>query len=214
MSITSRQVKNKKNADGVATGRSGTVYDVSIKYKTGEGYKTYNKRGFTTKQEATQHEAEMKIKLNNPTYMPMDAANSKQTVKEYLETWVEAHGKANLRPSTLAGYRGYIKNHIVPNLGHIQLKQLTPAMIDDMFQKLYDKGLSHSSVRYTQRILSVALEHARKYRYIDTNPARDIITKFGKQGKTPDPYTIPQMQQLISYTTGTFWEMPVMLGCG
>jgi len=212
MSITSRQVKNKKNADGVATGRSGTVYDVSIKYKTGEGYKTYNKRGFTTKQEATQHEAEMKIKLNNPTYMPMDAANSKQTVKEYLETWVEAHGKANLRPSTLAGYRGYIKNHIVPNLGHIQLKQLTPAMIDDMFQKLYDKGLSHSSVRYTQRILSVALEHARKYRYIDTNPARDIITKFGKQGKTPDPYTIPQMQQLISYTTGTFWEMPVMLG--
>lgn len=212
MSITSRQVKNKKNADGVATGRSGTVYDVSIKYKTGEGYKTYNKRGFTTKQEATQHEAEMKIKLNSPTYMPMDAANSKQTVKEYLETWVEAHGKANLRPSTLAGYRGYIKNHIVPNLGHIQLKQLTPAMIDDMFQKLYDKGLSHSSVRYTQRILSVALEHARKYRYIDTNPARDIITKFGKQGKTPDPYTIPQMQQLISYTTGTFWEMPVMLG--
>lgn len=212
MSIAARQVKNKKNADGVATGRSGTVYDVSIKYKTGEGYKTYNKRGFPTKQEAAQHEAEMKIKLNSPTYMPMDAASSKQTVKEYLETWVEAHGKANLRPSTLAGYRGYIKNHIVPNLGHVQLKQLTPAMIDDMFQKLYDKGLSHSSVRYTQRILSVALEHARKYRYIDTNPARDIITKFGKQGKTPDPYTIPQMQQLISYTTGTFWEMPIMLG--
>ena len=51
-----------------------------------------------------------------------------------------------------------------------------------------------------------------KYRYIDTNPARDIITKFGKQGKTPDPYTVPQMQQLISYTMGTFWEMPIMLG--
>ncbi|NLL76356.1 MAG: tyrosine-type recombinase/integrase [Clostridiales bacterium] len=212
MAISARQVKNKKNADGVATGRSGTVYDVSIKYKTGEGYKTYSKRGFITKQDAVQHEAEMKIKLNSPTYMPMDAANSKQTVKEYLETWVESHGKANLRPSTFASYKGYIKNHIVPHLGHIQLKQLTPAMIDDMFQKLYDKDLSHSSVRYTQRILSVALEHARKYRYIETNPARDIITKFGKQGKTPDPYTIPQMQQLISHTIGTFWEMPVILG--
>lgn len=81
-----------------------------------------------------------------------------------------------------------------------------------MFQKLYAKGLSHSSVRYTQRILSVSLEHARKYRYIDTNPARNIITKFGKQGKTPDPYTVQQMQQFISYTMGTFWEMPVMLG--
>lgn len=212
MAITARQVKNKKNADGVLTGRSGTVYDVNIKYKTGEGYKSYGKRGFLTKQEAAQHEAEMLIKLNSPAYVPTDAANSKQTVKEYLETWVELHGKANLRPSTMASYSGWVKNHVYPNIGHIQLKNLTPAMIDDMLQKLYDKGLSHSSVRYTQRILSVALDHARKYGYIDTNPARNIITKFGKQGKTPDPYTIPQMQQLISYTMGTFWEMPIMLG--
>jgi integrase len=29
------------------------------------------------------------------------------------------------------------------------------------------------------------MEAARKYRYIEHNPARDIITKFGKQGKTP-----------------------------
>ena len=36
MSVVSRQVKNKKNADGVATGKSGVVYDVSIRYKTGE----------------------------------------------------------------------------------------------------------------------------------------------------------------------------------
>lgn len=212
MSIISRQVKNKKNADGVATGRAGTVYDVSIRYKTGTGYKTYNKRGFLTKQDAAKHEAEMKVKLTSPSFVPMDAVNSKQTVKEYLETWVEAYGKANLRPSTYDSYKCYIKNHIVPAIGHVQLKQLTPAMIDDMFQVMFSKGLSNSSVRYAQRILSVSLEHARKYRYIETNPARDIITKFGKQGKTPDPYTIPQMQQLIAHTAGTFWEMPVMLG--
>lgn len=212
MSIISRQVKNKKNADGVATGRAGTVYDVSIRYKMGDGYKTYNKRGFLTKQDAAKHEAEMKVKFNTPSFVPLDTVNSKQTVKEYLETWVEAHGRANLRPSTYDSYKGYIRNHIVPTIGHIQLKQLTPAMIDDMFQMLYDKGLSHSSVRYAQRILSVSLEHARKYRYIETNPARDIITKFGKQGKTPDPYTVPQMQQLIAHTAGTFWEMPVLLG--
>ena len=62
-------------------------------------------------------------------------------------------------------------------IGHVQLKQLTPAMIDNMFQKHFEKGLSQSTVRYTQRILSVSMEAARKYRYIDYNPARDIITK-------------------------------------
>jgi integrase len=85
-------------------------------------------------------------------------------------------------------------------------------MIDALMQSMFDKGLSQSSARYAQRILSVALEHARKYHYIENNPARDIITRFGKQGKTPDPYTIPQMQQLLSLVAGTAWEMPVMLG--
>ncbi|MDD3229302.1 MAG: site-specific integrase, partial [Oscillospiraceae bacterium] len=130
---------------------------------------------------------------------------------EYLEDWVEAHGKANLRPSTFAGYKSHIKNHILPFIGHVQLNQLSPAMIDNMFQQLFDKGLSNSTVRYSQRILSVSLEAARKYRYIETNPARDIITKFGKQGKTPDPYTIEQMQQFMSKIIGTEWEMPVIL---
>lgn len=153
----------------------------------------------------------MKVKLSNPVYTPVVASQGKQTVKEYLEEWVENHGKANLRPSTFAGYKSHIKNQILPYIGHVRLNQLTPAMLDNMFQQLFDKGLSNNTVRYAQRILSVSMEHARKYHYIEHNPARDIITKFGKQGKTPDPYTIEQMQKFMSNVIGTEWEMPVVL---
>jgi integrase len=41
MAVTSRQVRNKRDGDGSLTGRPGTVYDVNIKYKTPDGYKTY-----------------------------------------------------------------------------------------------------------------------------------------------------------------------------
>lgn len=211
MAVSPRQIKNKRDSNGVLTGKPGTVYDVNIKYKTAEGYKPYVKKGFATKKEALQHEAEMKTKLSNPSYTPVAAAQSKMTVKEYMETWVEAHGKANLRPSTFDSYKGYIRNYIVPALGQVPLNQLTPAMIDDLFQKMFAKGLSQSSVKYCQRILSVAFEHARKYRYIETNPARDIITKFGKQGKTPDPYTVEQMRRFMGHVAGTAWEMPIMI---
>jgi len=206
-------VQNKRDADGVPTGKPGTVYDVNIKYNAPDGKKSYAKRGFLTKKEATQHEAEMRTKLQNPVYAAVNTSqSSKLTVKEYLDEWVENHGKANLRPSTFAGYKSHIKNQILPNIGHVQLKQLTPAMLDNMFQKLADTGLSQSTMRYVQRILSVAMEAARKYRYIETNPARDIITKFGKQGKTPDPYTIEQVRQFMSKIIGTEWEMPIVLG--
>ncbi len=211
MAVSARKVQNKRDSNGILTGKPGTVYDVNIKYTSPEGKKTYSKKGFATKKDATQHEAEMKTKLSNPVYTPAIASHGKQAVKEYLEEWVENHGKANLRPSTFASYKSHIKNHIVPYVGHIQLNQLTPAMLDNMFQQLFDKGLSNSTVRYAQRILSVSMEHARKYHYIEYNPARDVITKFGKQGKTPDPYTIEQMQQFMSKVIGTEWEMPVML---
>ena len=212
MAVSSRKVQNKRDSNGVLTGKAGTVYDVNIKYTGQDGKKkSYAKKGFATKKEATQHEAEMKAKLANPVYSPVVASQGKQTVKEYLKEWVENHGKANLRPSTFAGYKSHIRNHIVPYIGHVQLNQLTPAMLDNMFQQLFDKGFSNSTVRYAQRILSVSMEHARKYRYIEHNPARDIITKFGKQAKTPDPYTIEQMQTFMSNVIGTEWEMPVVL---
>jgi integrase len=212
MSVSSRQIKNKRDANDMLTDRPGTVYDVNIKYKTPEGYKTYVKKGFHTKKEAKQHEAEMRAKLVNSSFNTIVSAQGKQTVQDYLLDWVEKHGAINLRPSTFAGYKSNIKNHIIPIIGHIQLRQLTPVMLDDMFQKLFAKELSSSSVRYCQRIMSVALEAARKYKYIENNPARDIITKFGKQGKTPDPYTVPQIQQLMGNIMGTEWEMIVMLG--
>jgi len=211
MAIMSREVKNKRDANGMLTGRAGTVYDVNIKYKLEGKWKQYSKKGFSTKREAQQHEAEMKVKLSSPVYASVAANQSKQTVQEYLEAWVEQHGNANLRPSTFDSYKGYIRNHIVPVIGHVQLRSVTPAMLDDLFQKMFAKGLSNSSVRYAQRILSVAFEAACKYNYIERNPAKNVLTKFGKGGKTPDPYTVQQVQQLMRNVIGTGWELLVML---
>lgn len=212
MSIVPREVKNKKNPDGTKSNRTGTVYDVFFRYSHDGIKKTYAQRGFLTRHDAQKHEVEMREQLRNPNRVDIHNFQSRQTVEEYLEDWIEAHGNANLRPSTFASYRSHITNHIIPYVGNIQLRALTPAMLDKMFQELFAKGLSQSTVRYAQRILSVSLEAARKYGYIETNAARNIITKFGKGGKTPDPYTIEQMRLLLNHAIGTQWEMLVMLG--
>lgn len=205
MAISTREIKNKRDTTGL-------VYDVNIKYKVGKLSKTYSKKGFTTKKEAQQHEAEMRSKLVNPSFVPPTAAQTKMTVEEYLLEWIENHGKSNLRPSTFSSYKSHIRNHILPHIGNILLTQLTPALLDDMFRQLFDKGLSQSTVRYAHRIVGVAMEHARKYHYIESNPARDVITKFGKGGKTPDPYTVEQMQILMSHVIGSNFELIVVLG--
>lgn len=212
MAITERTVKNKRNSTGVLTGKPGIVYDVNVKYRSEGKVKAHSKKGFATKSEAQQYEAMMKNKLANPSYVPPTASQRRLTVRDYLAEWLERHGTANLRPSTKASYQSHIRNHIDPYIGDVYLGQLTPAMLDDIFAKLTEKGLSPSSVKYAHRIIGVALEHARKYHYIESNPARDVITRFGKQGKTPDPYTVEEMRQLLVRTAGTDWELIVALG--
>lgn len=213
MAISTRQVKNKRDSNGVLTGRPGTVYDVNIKYTAPNGEKkTYSKKGFPTKKEATQHEAEMKAKLHNPGQIASIASQRKQTVASYLNEWVESYARVNLRPSTYDGYKRTIANYITPYIGGVALNQLTPAMVDKMFQQIIDKGLKPSTAAGAKRVLSVALSHARKYRYIETNAAKDTLTKFGKSDKTPDPYTPEQVKALMQRVEGTVWEMPVILG--
>ena len=122
MAVTERTVRNKRNSAGELTGKAGTVYDVNVKYKSGGKSKTYSRKGFLTKKDALQHEAEMKAKLTNPAYTPPSAVQRKMTVREYMTEWIDRHGSANLRPSTEASYRSHMKNHIFPYIGVLQTK--------------------------------------------------------------------------------------------
>ena len=104
MAISTRQVKNKRDSNGVLTGRPGTVYDVNIKYTAPNGEKkTYSKKGFPTKKEATQHEAEMKAKLHNPGQIASIASQRKQTVASYLNEWVESYARVTCAPLLTTG---------------------------------------------------------------------------------------------------------------
>lgn len=46
MAVSARKVQNKRDSNGVLTGKPGTVYDVNIKYNAPDGKKTYSKKRF------------------------------------------------------------------------------------------------------------------------------------------------------------------------
>ena len=128
MAITQREVKNKKDSKGMLTGKEGFVYDVNIKYTTPDGHKkTYAKRGFLTKKEASLHEAEMKLKLNSSSQIST-VIMGKKTVQEYMEKWLNEYVKENLRPSTYSNYRNISRNYIYPYIGNIQINKLNHYM--------------------------------------------------------------------------------------
>ena len=81
-----------------------------------------------------------------------------------------------------------------------------------MYRKLLNSGLAVNTVKYIHRTLSISLEHAVSYQYIESNPTRNTLTKFASKVKTPDPYTIEQMQKLLEVVKDTQWEFIVVMG--
>ena len=212
MAICERKVKNKRNSQGILTGRPGIVYDVNVKVYENGKQKSIAKRGFATRREAELYEAQIKLELQTGSAAMVGyGPESKQKLKEYLPKWYESYHH-NLAKSTRYSYWSGINIHLIPMLGEVSLNKLTPQMIDDMIAQLREKGLAENSVRYCHRILSSALSSAVKYGYIPNNPAKNIMTRFSKNaGRKYDKYTVEQVQQLLVFVHGNALETVVLL---
>ena len=212
MAIRERKVKNKRNSQGILTGRPGIVYDVNVKVYENGKQKSIAKRGFATRREAELYEAQIKLELQTGSAAMVGyGPESKQKLKEYLPKWYESYHH-NLAKSTRYSYWSGINIHLIPMLGEVSLNKLTPQMIDDMIAQLREKGLAENSVRYCHRILSSALSSAVKYGYIPNNPAKNIMTRFSKNaGRKYEKYTVEQVQQLLAFVHGNALETVVLL---
>ena len=74
----------------------------------------------------TQAEARAKLKQAIEEAKQIDPVKAKQyTVGEWMDVWFENYAKVKVRPSSHQTYRGYIDNHIKPNIGKIPLGKLS-----------------------------------------------------------------------------------------
>ena len=103
-------------------------------------------------------------------------------LSDWLDFWYQNYKKPNLRPNTQMSYERRIYQHIIPNLGSIQLDKLTTNDIQQFYTKLkqsgrllraelYGKGLSDQTIRGIHTTLHAALDMAISEKLIFRNPA-------------------------------------------
>ena len=133
----------------------------------------------------TQAEAKAKLKQAIEEAKGLDAAKGgRYSVGQWMEVWFEHYAKVKVRPSSHQTYRGYIDNHIKPNIGEIPLEKLTSLELQKFYKKLLEKGrvdrlesrhqskgLSAKTVRNIHQIISSAMNLAREQKLIADNPA-------------------------------------------
>ena len=133
----------------------------------------------------TQAEVKEKLKTAIQETQSLDFSKTGQyTVDQWMDVWYENYAKIKVRPSSHQTYKGYIENHIKPNIGDIPLEKLTTLELQRLYKTLLTKGrvdrleskgqprgLSPKTVRNIHQILSSALKLAQEQRIILTNPA-------------------------------------------
>jgi integrase len=120
------------------------------------------------------------------------------TVGEYLETWLT--GKHALKPKTMALYRDFSTNYLVPNLGHVRLLELRAHHLDRMYSNIAlgrrGRPLSPSTIRRVHAVLRSALNTAVKRRLIPYSPA-EHIELAPENPKRPKPWTLEECQTFL-----------------
>ena len=162
-----------------------------IQIYTGTGPDGKPRRHFETvrgrKGDAQRRLTELLASLDKGVYTPP----GRLTLAQHLTNWLEGYVKANCSQRTYDGYQSIIEGHLIPALGHVQLKHLHPQAIQAYYGKAQEK-LSARTVHHQHRVLSQSLKYAVRQGYLGRNPAElvDAPSPRKKVMRTLTPFEV------------------------
>lgn len=99
---------------------------------------------------------------------------NKMTTSEWCDIWLQEYTN-DIKPLTLASYKGIVKNHIVPLVGNIRLQELTSVHIQKAYNALNQNNISAKTIQNIHGVMHRLLEQAIKIGYIRTNVSNACV---------------------------------------
>ncbi len=206
------------------------VADMGIDPQTGKR-RQVRKSGFRTSEEAETELANFLADVNRGQV----AHDKRQTVQQYLESWLEAkRAVGKIRPTTLRSYEQHVKAYLVPHLGRLRLGDLTSQHVEAMLvaiarpktkpaddekigkgQRRNPKTLSAATVRRVHATLRSALSAAKRKKLVSFNAAEDLELPDAQRPKVK-PWEAEELGQFLDHAAadrlGPLFEVMAMTG--
>ena len=171
-----------------------------------------SKSGFRTQKEAEAAGIQALAEYNNSgqVFKPNEIS-----VSDFLDQWIEQYVEMNLRPNSISSYKGIIKNHIKPAVGHYKLQSLNPSTLQSFVNAQKEKGYSKQHVDLILSTFKGALNYAiEPLQLIQNNPM--IYVKPPKIEKKPRKRIILKKDEwnkiIEKFPFGHHFHVPLMLG--
>ena len=197
--------KRRPQGDGTIRKRSDGRWEarIIIGHKN-DGSPMY-KSAFAKTQKSALKQLHQLIDLYRDVDLTED---SRMTLGEWLDKWLDEYMIFTVRESTLDSYRAMVKNQVMPFIGSKQISSLTTADMQKFYNKIKKEGrirphpihgktLADSMVRGVHMMLHEALDAAVKERLLAKNPTN---------GTTVPKCNYPEKQILGDNQLETFLE--------
>jgi integrase len=117
--------------------------------------------------------------------------------EDFLNRWLRDTIRPNMRPSTAVSYESVIDRHVIPSLGHLRIRDVTPVAVQSFYARLRAAGTGARTVQKTHAVLHRALASAERVGLLDRNPAHLEVDIPRYRAPEREPLTREQVRTLL-----------------
>jgi integrase len=214
-------VARKKNADGESSIYQGA--DGSWHGRVSVGLRddgTPDRRHVRGQSEAAVRVKVRRLERERDTGTVANAGE-RWTVGQWLEHWLEYIAEPFVRTNTYVGYRGAVRNHLVPGLGAHKLAKLRPEHVERLYVTMLKRTTRRgtptkpATVHQVHRTLRAALNEAVKRGHLPRNPV--LLARVPSvEPHGVEPFSVAEIQVILVKAlegrNGARWAIALALG--
>lgn len=155
---------------------------------TGKKHKK-NKRGFKTKREAQQYEAE---------FVKQARADMDMMLSSFVEVYLKDK-EVELKQRTLRNKRYMFETHVIPYLGNKKMNEITASDILAWQKAVKDsKDYSDAYLRMLQNQVTALFIHAQRIYYLKDNPCKRVKKMGRSDNRSLNFWTLEEYRKFIN----------------
>jgi integrase len=170
--------------------KGGVVWRVRWRDSSGHG----RSRVLGRKRDAEAFDAEIRRRKRAGDLALQSAG--KESLAEFAEKWFELYAAPTLARSTLTSYASTWDRHVLPRLGGLALRDLTPELIQRYAAELRSAGVGPAALRRTLVLLQGVLQRAVEWGRIPANPARAVRKPAANRVRAVRPLSPLTVEQI------------------
>src|SRR3954451_17767593 len=156
----------------------------SVRWREGDRNRS---RDFDRKRDAEAFDAELRRRRRLGDLDLLDAG--RETLADFAREWWRVYAEPNLAAKTLRMYADLWDRHVLPRLGSLELRRITPEVVENFQGDLRKAGVGDPTILKTLSLLQGVLRRAVIWRRIAVNPV--IAIKKPTQRRTHVVHPVP-----------------------